>query len=313
MKFIKQSLLWAAACFCGAALAAGQPEANAMLWKISKNGATVGHLAGTMHIGRAADALPPAFQAALKDADELLVETTLNTDNKLENTMRDNPELAGYVAMLMMDKRGRPLAQSLGKARLDKVRRTLQRYSSKPVLLPDDAPLAPWMAYMMLSTGLKPRGYSHEHGTEEKLFAQAKKQNTPVSELEGLETLLVFDKLPENTLLRSMDLTLAAPQQYIADRGKLAAAYRRQDAKTLWNMAFRDPMQDKLPAADRKIWHDFLTKDLLENRNRAWLPKITAKLDKGRTMVAVGALHLFGDYGLIALLRQQGYTVEAVK
>jgi len=35
-------------------------------------------------------------------------------------------------------------------------------------------------------------------------------------------------------------------------------------------------------------------------------------LDKGNAFIAVGALHLAGDQGLVALLRKQGFTVTAV-
>jgi uncharacterized protein YbaP (TraB family) len=47
-------------------------------------------------------------------------------------------------------------------------------------------------------------------------------------------------------------------------------------------------------------------------RNKAWLPKLEAllaELDKN-VLVVVGALHLLGNDGLIALLRSRGYRVE---
>ncbi|MCB8829204.1 TraB/GumN family protein [Escherichia coli] len=34
-------------------------------------------------------------------------------------------------------------------------------------------------------------------------------------------------------------------------------------------------------------------------------------MDKGNAFIAVGALHLPGEKGLVALLRSKGFTVEA--
>ncbi len=47
-------------------------------------------------------------------------------------------------------------------------------------------------------------------------------------------------------------------------------------------------------------------------RNERWMPAITDAMKKGSVLVAVGAAHLGMEKGLIALLRQQGYTVEPV-
>jgi len=48
-------------------------------------------------------------------------------------------------------------------------------------------------------------------------------------------------------------------------------------------------------------------------RNMAWIPVIEENIDQRRCLIAVGARHLLGDDSLIALLRREGYTVEAVK
>jgi hypothetical protein len=50
---------------------------------------------------------------------------------------------------------------------------------------------------------------------------------------------------------------------------------------------------------------------LLVERNRNWIPKIEALFARPRpAFVVVGAAHLVGPDGLIALLRAKGYTVE---
>lgn len=54
-------------------------------------------------------------------------------------------------------------------------------------------------------------------------------------------------------------------------------------------------------------------KELLYDRNVAWIPIIKQNIAEHPCMVAVGCRHLLGSESLIALLRREGYTVEAVK
>ena len=52
---------------------------------------------------------------------------------------------------------------------------------------------------------------------------------------------------------------------------------------------------------------------MIYNRNKAWSEKLPAIMKTAPTFIAVGALHLPGDKGLLNLLKKQGYTVEPVK
>ncbi|HEX4909976.1 MAG TPA: TraB/GumN family protein [Permianibacter sp.] len=59
-----------------------------------------------------------------------------------------------------------------------------------------------------------------------------------------------------------------------------------------------------------------LTKALIEDRNRTMTTRIIAKLKaqpSTRHFVAVGAAHLTGPTSIVALLRQQGYTVTRIR
>lgn len=51
---------------------------------------------------------------------------------------------------------------------------------------------------------------------------------------------------------------------------------------------------------------------LLVRRNESWVPAIAKRLTDTPTVYAVGAGHLGGERGVIALLRAEGYTVEPV-
>jgi uncharacterized protein YbaP (TraB family) len=50
----------------------------------------------------------------------------------------------------------------------------------------------------------------------------------------------------------------------------------------------------------------------VENRSVQMAHRLFLPLRRGRVFVAVGALHLYGKRGLLALLREQGYAVRRV-
>ena len=52
--------------------------------------------------------------------------------------------------------------------------------------------------------------------------------------------------------------------------------------------------------------------DLLNNRNKNWIPIIEKEIKNNSIFVAVGAAHLPGETGVLNLLKLQGYTVKAV-
>jgi len=56
-------------------------------------------------------------------------------------------------------------------------------------------------------------------------------------------------------------------------------------------------------------WKELLT----TKRNQNWTPKLDTMFSEGPHFVAVGALHLYGDQGLVELLEQRGYTVRQLK
>jgi uncharacterized protein YbaP (TraB family) len=49
---------------------------------------------------------------------------------------------------------------------------------------------------------------------------------------------------------------------------------------------------------------------MIHDRNAAWLRQLPTLMNAQPTFVAVGAMHLAGETGLVEGLRKQGYTVS---
>ena len=59
---------------------------------------------------------------------------------------------------------------------------------------------------------------------------------------------------------------------------------------------------------------DEIREALLERRNAAWMPRIIRLLESdSHPLIAVGAAHMVGKDGLVALIEAQGYTVRRVR
>ena len=50
----------------------------------------------------------------------------------------------------------------------------------------------------------------------------------------------------------------------------------------------------------------------IDTRNRIMAERMTERLNQGGAFIAIGALHLPGEKGLVSLLKARGYRVEAV-
>lgn len=92
------------------------------------------------------------------------------------------------------------------------------------------------------------------------------------------------------------------PQKPINEFKELVAVYKDQNAEELIRFIARQTSGDPQLAAK-----------MLTERNRRWLPEIEKILNEKPTLIAVGGGHLGGSNGVVNLLRQQGYTVTAIK
>jgi uncharacterized protein YbaP (TraB family) len=66
-----------------------------------------------------------------------------------------------------------------------------------------------------------------------------------------------------------------------------------------------------MQAGDQQLAAEFQDR-LITRRNRLMAERLQPYLQEGNAFVAVGALHLPGETGLLELLEQRGYTVRVL-
>jgi uncharacterized protein YbaP (TraB family) len=153
-------------------------------------------------------------------------------------------------------------------------------------------------------------GLSGEYGTEIFLAAYAKTHALPIVELEGMEAqMALMSSEPEALQKEALDDTI-----HDAETGKgtemlqrMVKAWDTGDVKVL------DDIVKKQHASKRASEREF-AKRLLDDRNVGMAEKAEGFLQgKQPTFLAVGCAHLFGDKGLLALLKKRGWEVTPAK
>ena len=156
----------------------------------------------------------------------------------------------------------------------------------------------PWLLVFLLESGAQ--GFSSDLGVDEFITNRARANGKAIIGLEsagehsGVYSGLT-DRQSEALLLVSL---IPSSASGVSDR--ILGAWRRGDVDALARGTHSD-YADFPAFADR----------LLGQRNRRWMPKLEGFLKSGQTyFVVVGAAHLGGGDGLLALLKARNFKLE---
>jgi hypothetical protein len=165
--------------------------------------------------------------------------------------------------------------------------------------------LEPWAAALMLSvSALAREGLGPEFGVEEQLRGHARADGRPIEGLETVEYQLgLFDGLAPGEQLQLLELAADEILDDESDFAGLTAAWRRGELDSLDRLLLRE--YRRFPS---------LYDALVYRRNAAWLPRVRELLESGDDcLLVVGALHLVGPRGLIAMLDREGLAPQRVR
>lgn len=134
---------------------------------------------------------------------------------------------------------------------------------------------------------------------EQELYNYSKKNKM---ELLALETIDFQMSLADSLSIEEQIDGLGDMKEY-HKYFEMVTLYKQQNINGLYDMG----IEEFQTQAELKFMALFLT-----DRNRDWIPKIENFAKEKSCFIAVGALHLTGETGVIELLRKEGYTVEPV-
>ena len=266
-----------------------QASGSGLLWKVSGAGSAPSYLFGTFHSDDPQVLhLNPAVEQAFTAARCFVMEVELTPDTLMA------------VAQRMYYGEGQRLSEHLP-APLFK--RTVQAMARLGVPREVVERLRPWAVVITLSMPPSSGGAV----LDMTLYQRALERGIPVSALESAqEQLGVFEDLSAADQLTLLRGTLAQAAEMPSVLAELKRAYLRGDLDALQTLSDRS-----MQGVDKALEARF-NKALIDDRNRRMVGRLAPLLRQGGAFVAVGALHLPGVHGLIHLLREAGYRVEAV-
>ena len=183
---------------------------------------------------------------------------------------------------------------------MDLYRRTLIAAGQNGLTEAMLAPLRPWFAAITLTqAALERTGYRGEFGVDQHFAKRANDGGKPIV---GLETLLeqlgYLASVGDNQTLM-LESTLDELPELEKGFTEVMAAWQNGDQATLINLLKEEMAPPKLQA--------WLEQTLLAERNRNWVKQWPGLPNE--SFIVVGALHLYGEQGLLALLEQQGWRI----
>jgi uncharacterized protein YbaP (TraB family) len=287
------------------AKAAATENATAILWRIERAGRPASYLFGTVHLTDARiTGISPAVKAALAGARRLLLEVDaedLSAAGFTKAFARARP--------LLTFTDGRRLEQLLSEAEFSKAVAILERAG-----LPAQVAGAfrPWVASLMLALSdcERRRAAQGEAPLDLRLAREAQARGIAVKGLETLEQQFrAMADVPEADQIAILRAGLAMHERIDDTLETTVQLYLTRQLGAIWPLQLA--LAEKVGVAAEAF--DATENGLIVERNLRMRDTAAGALAEGGVMVAVGALHLPGRHGLVALLRQAGYAVTPVE
>lgn len=264
-------------------------SAKSLLWRISsKEMKKPSYLFGTMHLICPEDYIwTETMKKCLRASDEVCFEMDM-----------DDPSLLMDIASGMVNYDGKALKEYFSDSDYHKV----ARYIADSLHM--DIAQFRQMKPAALQTILSIRSVDCDAPVsyENNIMDEAKKLKKEIIGLEeAREQLSLLDNLPADSIIAGLISLIDSNAPEKATYKKLAVLYKKQDLPALYQLILQSKEQgDNMDA-------------FLDERNQRWISRIVEKMDQCSVFFAVGAGHLWGENGLITLLRKEGYTVKPVR
>ena len=268
---------------------AGSNFERGLLWRIEKSGSPASYLFGTMHIeDPEVVKLATPVQEAFDRADGVTLEVVLDPQSLL--TMA--------TAFMLND--GSTLESHIGSKLYTRSVKAMSAHGMPEMMV---ARMKPWAVAVTLMTPPPETGVV----LDLMLYQQAMAQGKPVTGLESpMEQMSLFDSFSRQEQIELLKDTLDSIDELPRMFAELKSAYLERNLARLVKVS-DDSMSDHNPG----LVDDFNRKLIIE-RNHRMVERMQPVLKQGQQFIAVGALHLPGEEGLLQLLSSQGYSVSAV-
>jgi uncharacterized protein YbaP (TraB family) len=268
-------------------LAADVDFERGLLFEVRSQAGQSGYLFGTIHSEdeRVMD-LPDPVRSAFSDSRAFVTEVIPDA-NAIQRSRR---------TMTYSD--GRSLAGVVGQEQFREVVAAMKRRGMTEEAIKN---FKPWAIVTILSVPPPRTG----EFLDIRLYKRALAARKTVHGIESIdEQLAVFDDLSESDQVALLKETLAVLDQLPEMHERLLQAYLARDLAELSRL-----VKKYLRVADSEVEKRFKAA-VLDARHERMMQRMRPFLEKGGHFVAIGALHLTGEDGMLARLQAAGFDVR---
>ncbi|WP_105166659.1 TraB/GumN family protein [Pseudoalteromonas sp. T1lg23B] len=264
------------------------------LFKVEKNGIN-SYLLGTVHVGTPKMAgLPQCITQAIDNSKQVVVEVDFSKLSAAQIQMRSAPFM-----QLPADK---TLASVISKKTYQSLKNYFANSGIDIALFNQHRPWAVMVS--MLQLEYQKLGFSEQYGIDKQVLAHSKEIGKKVISLETLEQQL--------TMLSSLeqlgDEMFSETFEHLND-----VEFYFLDLVKAWTTGDMDKLAKYYRLSfDDSEYGQYSERVMLIDRNNQWVKTLTPLLAEQATFIAVGALHLPEQYGLIKQLEKQGFTITRI-
>ena len=285
--------------------AAAVPNGSGLLWKVEKAGTAPYWLFGTMHVTDArVTEMSPAAREAFETAQTVVIETIEILDPaKAQAALVARPELTMFTD-------GTTLDTLLSDEEAKIIEAELSRRGIPLALV---SRMKPWMiaglvALPACEMARKAQGVEF---LDIKIANSAKSDGKELVGLESIgEQMAAMADLPMEFHIRGLVETIKLADLMPDIMATMVDLYLQGEIAQI--------MPVILAAGPEEVEEDAsgyaaFEKRIVTMRNHVMAERAAPILETGNAFIAVGALHLPGEEGVVALLQDAGYTISAVR
>lgn len=279
------------------------PNSEALLWKVEKAGVEPSYLFGTIHMtDERVTTLSEKVRSAVQSSRRVALELADMSPDAMTKAM-------GKAAPLLINPTGNGLDRQLTPSEFRTFRDTLAEAG-----LPREFAglVRPWVGHMLLSMSACER-QRHSSGLKIVDMRIGELGREAGAEVIGLETiegqLAALAGVPNAQQVELLKMSLRLAPRIDDMMETMVLLYTRRQMGVAWPLGLA--MAEKA-GVSASAFQGF-EREILTKRNYKMRDTALPLLQEGRLFMAVGALHVIGETGLVELFRQKGYKVTAVE
>jgi uncharacterized protein len=266
--------------------------ARGLLWRVAKDGVPASHVYGTIHVADARLAeLPGAVRQSFDVAKSLMLEFVPDAYSR-ERFLE---------ASMFLDRQ--TLEEKIGAEDFERALAVLA-----PIGLSREVvnKLKPWGVLLNLRN---PGRAEQGAALDSQLLELARARRLPLAQIEGVEEqIFTFDEFPMESQVALLKHSLAHRDELTDLAERTLEAYLERDLGAIWRLREQFAARHPQIAPHQAV----MTKRVVHDRSVVMAFRMQRQLRRGEAFVALGALHLYGEKGVLSLLEADGYRADRV-